>query len=213
MTKPDLLVLAQEERADLLTLLRSLTDDQWDARSLCGQWRVRDVATHVVSYDELSTPQLVGAFLRGGLRVARVNEVARKRYADLAPGGIIDLVSRNLRPRGLAAGFGGGIALTDGTIHQQDIRRAIGRPRAIPTGRLRAVLDFALTAPTLPARRNVKGLRLVTTDLDWSTGEGPQVTGPGEALLMSMTGRPQALDELDGPGVSTLRSRVRRAQP
>ncbi len=208
MTKPDLLVLAQEERADLLTLLRSLTDAQWDTPSLCRQWRVREVATHIISYDELSTPQLVGAFLRGGLRVAQVNEAALKRYADLEPDDIIDLVSRNLRPRGLAAGFGGGIALTDGTIHHQDIRRAVGLPRAIATRRLRAVLDFALSAPTLPARRNVKGLRLVATDLDWSTGDGPQVTGPGEALLMSMTGRPHALDELDGPGVSTLRSRV-----
>ncbi len=208
MTKPDLLVLAQAERADLLTLLRSLDDAQWHTPSLCQPWRVREVAIHVVSYDELSTPSLVGAFLRGALRVARVNEVALKRYATLEPDDIIDLVSRNLRPRGLASGFGGGIALTDGTIHQQDIRRALGLPRTIPTERLRSVLDFALTAPTLPARRNVKGLRLVATDLDWSTGDGPQVTGPGEALLMSVTGRPHALGELAGPGASTLRSRV-----
>lgn len=112
--KSDLLVLAQEERADLLTLLRSLDDAQWHTPSLCQQWRVRDVATHVVSYDELSTTSLVGTFLRGGLRVVQVNQVALKRYASLDPADIIDLVSRNLRPRGLASGFGGGIALTEG---------------------------------------------------------------------------------------------------
>ncbi len=38
---------------------------------------------------------------------------------------MLDLVARNLRPRGLTSGFGGGIALTDGTIHHQDIRRAL----------------------------------------------------------------------------------------
>ena len=43
---------------------------------------MRDVATHIVSYDELSTPTLVGTFLRGGLRVSGVNDVALKRYED-----------------------------------------------------------------------------------------------------------------------------------
>jgi uncharacterized protein (TIGR03083 family) len=54
MSKPDLMTLAEEERTDLLALLHSLSDEQWNAPSLCTQWRVRDVATHIVSYDELS---------------------------------------------------------------------------------------------------------------------------------------------------------------
>ena len=83
MSKPDLMALAEEERADLLALLRGLTDDQWNAPSLCTRWRVRDVATHVVSYDELSTPPPCGTFLRGGLRTGRVNDVALDRYRDL----------------------------------------------------------------------------------------------------------------------------------
>lgn len=48
-SKRDLMALAEEERTELLGLLRSLTAIQWDAQSLCTQWRVRDVATHVVS--------------------------------------------------------------------------------------------------------------------------------------------------------------------
>lgn len=208
ISKPDLMALAEEERTELLGLLRSLTATQWDAQSLCSRWRVRDVATHVVSYDELSKRLLAATFLRGGLRVSRVNDVALKRYAALAPDGIIDLVARNLRPRGLASGLGGGIALTDGTIHHQDIRRALGLPRAAPADRLAAVLDFALGAPTLPAKRNARGLKLIATDIDWSTGDGPEVTGSGEALLMSLAGRPQAVDELGGAGLGTLRSRV-----
>jgi uncharacterized protein (TIGR03083 family) len=150
-------------------------------------------------------------FLRGGLRVSVVNDVALTRYGHLAPEGILELVGRSLRPRGLPSGLGGGIALTDGTIHHQDIRRALGLPRAAPVSRLPAVLDVALTAPTLPVRRNARGLRLVATDIDWSTGDGPEVTGSGEALLMSSAGRPQAVDELRGPGLTTLRSRVGQA--
>jgi uncharacterized protein (TIGR03083 family) len=195
-----------------LALLRTLTGSQWNSPSLCSQWRVRDVATHVVSYDELSKATLATTFLRGALRVSRVNDVALKRYDDLEPDDIIDLVSRNTHPRGLASGFRGGIALTDGTIHHQDIRRALGLARSIPPSRLLAVLDFALQAPTLPAKKNAKGLRLVATDIDWSTGEGPEVTGTAEALLMSVAGRPQALDELAGPGLGTLRTRVVRTR-
>lgn len=117
MTKTDLTAMAKAERAALLDHLDSLTDDQWATESLCPGWTVRDVAVHVVSFDELGALGLVGAFLRGGLRVAPVNEVARRRYANLDRAGVLDLVGRCLAPRGLTAGFGGGIALTDGTIH------------------------------------------------------------------------------------------------
>ena len=208
MTRPDLMTLAEEERSELLALLRELTAAQWQAQSLCTRWRVRDVATHIVSYEELSTPSLVGIFVRGRLRVSGVNDLALKRYEGADPAAIIDLLSRNLRPRGLTSGFGGGIALTDGTIHHQDIRRALGRPRTIPAHRLAPMLDFALGAPTLPAKKNAKTLRLTATDVDWSSGDGPEVRGPGEALLMAIAGRAHSLNELTGPGLPTLQARV-----
>ena len=101
---------------------------------------------------------------------------------------------------GLTAGFGGRIALVDGLIHQQDIRRPLGIGRDIPGDRLRPVLDFARTAPPIGAFRRIRGLRLVATDLDWAMGKGAEVTGTGEALLMAMAGRGDAVGELAGPG-------------
>ena len=153
----------------------------------------------------------MATFLRGGLRTGRVNDVALARYQDLDPDSIIALVARHQRPRGLPSGFKGGIALTDGTIHHQDIRRALGLPRPIPEHRLAAVLTFSLGAPTLPSKGNAKGLKLIATDVDWAAGAGPAVTGPGEALLMAAAGRRSALDDLTGDGLSTLRERVDRA--
>ncbi|SDF12035.1 TIGR03083 family protein [Blastococcus fimeti] len=208
MSRPDLMPLAEEERADLLALLRELSPDQWHAQSLCANWRVRDVAAHAVSYDELSRAATVTTFLRGGLRTNRVNEIALSRYESLDPEGIVDLVARNQRPSGLPSGFRGGIALTDGTIHHQDIRRALGLPRTIPEHRLVPVLTFSLGAPTLPSKGNARGLELVATDVDWTAGDGPKVTGTGEALLMAVAGRAQALADLSGEGVQTLRRRV-----
>jgi uncharacterized protein (TIGR03083 family) len=210
MSKPDLMPLAEEERADLLALLRELTPAQWDAQSLCTEWRIRDVATHIVSFDELSKAGTVATFMRGGLRTGKVNDIALSRYRGLGPAAIIDLVARNQRPSGLPSGFKGGIALTDGTIHHQDIRRAVGLPRAIPEHRLVPVLSFSLGAPTLPSKGNAKGLRLIATDVDWIAGDGPEVTGPGEAILMAAAGRTGALDDLSGDGLATLRNRVAR---
>ena len=101
------------------------------------------------------------------------------------------------------------IALTVALIHHQDLRRALGLPRVVPTQRLVPVLGLAFRARPLPARRNVRGLRLRATDLDWSHGRGDEVTGPAEALLMAVSGRADALPELAGPGLATLESRVR----
>lgn len=154
MSRPDLMPLAVQERADLLALLHELAPAQWEAPSLCRNWRVRDVATHIVSYEELSKAALVGTFLRGGLRVSAVNQIALNRYRRLDPEGIIALVARSQRPRGLTAAMKGGIALTDGTVHHQDIRRALGMPRTIPVDRLTPVLDFSLGAPALPSKAN-----------------------------------------------------------
>jgi uncharacterized protein (TIGR03083 family) len=213
VTDADLMTLAEEERADLAAFLRTLTPEQWDTPSLCPDWTVRDVALHIVSYEELTAPGLAATFLRGGLRVGSVNKVALARYRALTTDDIIDVVERHQRPRGLTSGFKGGIALTDGTIHHQDIRRPLGLSRTIPEHRLVPVLNFSLSAPTLPSKRNSKGLHLRATDLSWSHGDGPEVSGPGEAVLMAVAGRPHALSDLTGDGVPVLSDRITAQRP
>ena len=120
---------------------------------------------------------------------------------------LLAVLRDHLTPRGLTAGFGGRIALVDGHIHHQDIRRALARPRTILAERLTVALDFARTAPTIHARARIRRLRLVATDLDWSTGDGPTVEGPAEPLLMAIAGRPTT-DELTGPGLADLAGRI-----
>ncbi|GAA2897039.1 maleylpyruvate isomerase family mycothiol-dependent enzyme [Pseudonocardia halophobica] len=202
----DTMAMAREERGELVDLLGTLTPAQWEARTLCSEWCVREVVAHMFSYDELSRPQLVGRFLRRG--PGRANEVGVAAYADRSPDELIALAKNNLQPRGLTAGFGGRIALTDGMIHQQDIRRPLGLPRPIPAERLDVVLDYARTAPPIRARKRIRGLTLTATDLDWTTGEGPEVAGPGEALLMALAGRHGITPELSGPGLPELARRI-----
>lgn len=53
----------------------------------------------------------------------------------------------------------------------------------------------------------VAGLRLVADDADLVHGDGPEVTSPALSLLLAVSGRHVALDELSGAGLETLRSR------
>ncbi len=200
--------MARAERADLADLLASLTPGQWEAPSLCAGWRVRDVVAHMFSYEELGLRGLVGPFVTGGMRPDRINAMRVAAYADHGPDELLALVRRHQQPRGLTAGFGGRIALTDGVIHHQDIRRPLGLPRDIPAMRMRVVLEFARTAPTIGARKRIRGLTLVATDLDWTAGRGPVVEGPAESLLMVVAGRRGVARELTGPGRATIAARV-----
>lgn len=202
----DGMALARAEREDLLDLLGTLTPEQWRAPSLCAGWSVHDVVAHVLSYEELGPRQLAARFARGSFRFGRVNAVGLREYAGRSPAELTDLLRRHLTPTGLTAGLGGAIALTDGLIHHQDIRRPLGLPRAVPAERVRPALRTALFAPTLLGVVRVRDVRLVATDLDWAFGRGPEVRGTAEALLMAVAGRRGIAAELSGPG----RERVAR---
>jgi hypothetical protein len=90
---------------------------------------------------------LVRRFLAGRLQGDRVNAFVVAAYAHCSADELLTLVNQHLQPRGLSAGFGGRIALSDGLIHHQDIRRALGIPRELPTDRLQCALQFAPQAP------------------------------------------------------------------
>ena len=199
--------MARAEREEFAALLEGLTPQQWDSPTLCDGWRVHDVVAHVIGYDPLSRIQLARRMAKGLVTRGGANAVGVADNADTSPEELTALMRQYAVPHGLTAGFGGRIALTDGMIHQQDIRRPLGIPRTIPAESLRAALNFAKYAPRLLGAIRARGVRLVATDLDWRHGNGPEVRGSGEALLMTMAGRPVVLDELAGPGKAKLAQR------
>jgi hypothetical protein len=75
--------------------------------------------------------------------------------------------------------------------------------------RLRVALDFALAAPTIRRSRRARGLHFVAIDLEWDHGGGPEVRGSGEALLLALAGRKDALKGLTEPGTDALTQRMR----
>jgi uncharacterized protein (TIGR03083 family) len=201
-----LMTMARAERADLAEFLATLTPQDWEAPSLCSKWSVKDVVAHMISYEELGTVGLLKRFAKG--RVVQANQVGVDEFAPLSPQQLLQFLRDHLQPRGLTAAFGGMVALVDGMIHHQDIRRSLGRPRNVPPDRLVRVLGLVPGNPRLGAGRRIRGLRLRADDIDWAHGRGPEITGPGEALLMAMTGRRAAVADLAGPGLDTLAARL-----
>ena len=202
--------LHDEENADFSSYLHTLTPDDWEKPSLCEGWRVRDVVGHVLDGNELKLWTLPFRLARYGFssdRSGRDYSIAR------AEGRSPEQLLADFDCRDPWAGtcrvFRPPLVLLDRLVHHQDIRRALGHHRKIPDDRLLAVLD---TAPGLGsvfrAKRRAKDLRFVATDVAWSWGDGPEIRGPGEALVMALLGRAQPLPELDGEGLLQFSQRV-----
>lgn len=200
--------MAIEERADFADFLATLAPEQWEAPTLCADWRVRDVVAHVISYDALGVRDVIARFVKGRLQLNRINALGVAEFHTRSPDALVAYLRQHLEPRGIPAAFGGMIALVDALIHQQDIRRPLGMPREIPPERLDRALRSALLAPPIGAFLRARGLRLVATDLDWSAGRGLEVRGPGESILMALAGRRDVVHELAGPGRSKLAGRI-----
>ena len=210
---PDPHRLHDDENADFSAYLHTLTPAEWDRPSLCEGWRVRDVVGHILDCNELRLSTLPFRLARYGFssdRSGKAHSIARAQ--DRTPTELVrDFDERNPWA-GTCRVFPDRLVLLDRLVHHQDIRRALGHQRTIPDERLVAALD---TTPKLGsvfrAKRRTKGLRFEATDVPWTWGDGPVVSGPGEALLMTMLGRAQPLPELDGEGSATFADRVRRA--
>jgi uncharacterized protein (TIGR03083 family) len=195
--------MVADERRDLVAFLRTLSDDEWETASLCEGWRVRDVVAHV-SYDAMSKPAYLLAALSGVLGPDRANARLVDADRQTPTSALTDKLETSVG-RGLVATLAPKLALADVVVHHQDIRRPLGKAREVPKDRILIVLDHP--DPFTSPRRRMRGLRFVATDVGWSTGDGPEVRGKGEAIALAMAGRPVVLDELEGDGVDLLRRR------
>jgi uncharacterized protein (TIGR03083 family) len=199
-----------EENAEFSAFLHALPDDEWERPSLCEGWRVRDVVGHILYGNEQNLLTLPFRLARYGLSSDRSGKAYSIAYAE---GRSVDDLRRAFDARDPWAGtckvFSPKMTLLDRLVHHQDIRRAVDRPRTIPAERVIAVLDATPRLGTVfRAKRRTKGLRFVADDVDWTWGDGPSVNGPGEALLMAMLGRRDALGDLGGEGLPTFAARV-----
>lgn len=192
-----------EQRLGLADLLDGLSDAQWETPSLCDGWRVRDVAAHVAM---AAQPPGAWFMLREGVRARgsfhRLNHDVAVRHAARPTGQIVAELREFAASRALPAVTNYRNALFDILVHVQDIAIPVGVARPMPVDGARAGATRVWTMGwPFWARRRLRGVRLVATDTDWSVGEGAELRGPIEALLLLLTGRAAvALPHLEGPG-------------
>jgi uncharacterized protein (TIGR03083 family) len=203
--------LVVRERTALVELFAGLDGEQWSTPSLCPGWTVHDVLAHLVSVVDsgLATKALAGVRALG--RPATVIEGLTRAYADRPPADLVATYRRHVDNRFAPPGLGWRATLTDVMVHRADVAVPLGLDPDRPSLAWRPVLDF-LTAGipmmgSIRAGRPRVGWR--TTDLDWASGSGPEVSGPADAVGPALAGRAALLERLEGPGVGALTAWLR----
>lgn len=197
------------ERGALCDDLAGLEPGQWDTQSLCERWKVRHVVAHLVVGGDVKPAAAVVGLLKSGMNFNRYMAAQALEAGTASPetllAGLRASIGRHTTPPMAKPAN----MLIDTVCHTADIRRPLGIKREAPAETLVESLD-SLKDVGFPvgARRRVAGLRLVATDVDWSTGDGPEVEGPAESLLLAMAGRRAGLDDLTGSGAAALASRM-----
>ncbi len=206
--KPDVWIDVFEERAALMELLDTLTPEQWDFRSLCTEWRVRDVVGHMLSETQMTVARLALGMIASGFRPNRYIAKDAKRRGDAPVMEILRDYRNMLTSRSHLPGLSSLSMLEDIVVHQLDIRRPLDRKRSVPEQRMITVASDLRASRFFPGAKLFQDLRATATDAEWSAGDGPEVAGHIEALVLTLSGRFVALDELQGDGVPTLRKRA-----
>jgi uncharacterized protein (TIGR03083 family) len=195
------------ERADMVETLIGLPPDAWATPSLCTGWSVQETAGHILAAAEQTPANFYKELISARFRFDVFTTRAARRLGALGPSVLIERLrarttTTNHPPAPVMAMLG------EIVVHGADIRRPLGLSHVTPEEALVALADsYKNTNLLIGAKRRIAGLRLRATDSDWSHGDGPEVSGPLGSLVLAMTGRPAALDDLTGEGLSTLRAR------
>ncbi|HKN56703.1 MAG TPA: maleylpyruvate isomerase family mycothiol-dependent enzyme [Amycolatopsis sp.] len=197
------------ERGALATDLAEVPADAWTTPSLCHGWTVHDMLGHIVSTAKMSKFGFFGKLAGAGFQFNRMTAKNVAEETASGPAHTLDELrahaADSTSPPGPTETWLGEII-----VHSTDIRWPLAMEHDFPIDALIRVADFYKGSNTLIGSKNrIAGLTLKATDIEWSTGSGPEVSGPLLALVMAMTGRAAALDRLDGPGLDMFKTRFK----
>jgi uncharacterized protein (TIGR03083 family) len=200
----------RDEMFDLAERLAELNDGQWNSPSLCAQWRIRDVLAHLTAGAEgaFGVGAILPGMLRHGFNFNRWVAADGQGRGQQDPVLILKALRNAADSRRASDGARSAAGFMHVVIHGQDMCRPLGITRDLPEAHLIPVADFVKEdRHRFGAKKRIAGLELRATDMDWSHGHGPEVTGSAEALVMMMAGRSVALNDLSGEGKVTLVTR------
>lgn len=194
-----------QERASLIRDLNDLPELAWQTPSLCKGWTVHDVLAHLVDAAKNTKPAFIWQMVLAGFDFDKMNQkgVERERQAS----GKETLANfAKVQNRTTSAPAKLATRLVEAVVHGEDIRLPLGIKHEYPTWAVVEALQYQVaTSPSIGgSKETVAGLKLITTDADFTHGEGDEVRGTALDLLLAVTGRPVKSGRLTGPGTPQL---------
>jgi uncharacterized protein (TIGR03083 family) len=196
------------ERQALVADVEPLSEQQWATPSLCADWSVRDVLAHMTATAKMTPPRFLGKFAGSGFRfnamTAKDVAVERGSSSSDALARFKEQLSATTHPPGPIEAMVGEVV-----VHGEDIRRPLGIRHRYSDEALTTVANFYRKSNLLiGAKKRAEGLTLRATDVAWSAGAGPEVSGPLTSIILAITGRRVGLADLSGDGLATLTARI-----
>jgi uncharacterized protein (TIGR03083 family) len=202
----DVWSLVHAERAALIDDLERLDAGSWDVPSLCPGWTVHDVVAHLVDTARTTRLGFVVGLARAGFDFDRQNARGVERERGSSPQETLERL-RRVASRTSTPPAPLDTRLVEEVVHGEDIRRPLGLTRSYPDEAVVRALRLQARTPASfgGAKELVARVRLTATDADVSIGNGRELSGTGLSLLLAVSGRQVAVDDLAGPGVEALR--------
>ncbi|MCZ4500404.1 MAG: hypothetical protein JWQ74_2959 [Marmoricola sp.] len=202
----DLWSTVAAERGALADDLEGLSNEQWQQKSLCQSWTIEQTLAHMTATAHLTPAAFLGAFAKAGFSFDKFATAQIKKHMGAVNtdtlAGFRSIQHSTKSPPGPKASW-----LGEAIVHAEDIRRPLGIPHTYDSAALLEVADFYQGSNALIGTKSrIAGLALHATDMSWDHGTGEDVAGPMISLLMAMTGRAVACDDLTGAGVEKLRA-------
>lgn len=201
-----------QSRRELYSYLEKLPDQQWDSQSLCQGWKVRDVVAHLILIHRYNVRNSWVEVLFSGFNINRFIKKTATTLGKKSSSRLLELFHQRLDDKQHVASISSLNVLIDLLVHEQDIRIPLGDTKLIDTAKLELIFgawqpdEFNYGEKLIGLEPRVKGLKFVITDLKIKKGQGSEVIGTAQDILLAITGRSAALDRLDGPGVNILKA-------
>jgi uncharacterized protein (TIGR03083 family) len=186
----ELRAMVADELARLADLLEGLPGAQWDTRSLCQGWRVREVIAHMTMAARYTDEEFAAELRAHDFDFTRLSDHVADRDANLPTTALVDDLRSERMREWVPPGGGRRGALNHAVIHGLDAAVPLGLRRHVADETMRFVLDD-LTRGAVHEYfgTDLRGRRLEAGDLDWSYGEGTPLRGPAEDLALALCGR------------------------
>jgi len=185
----DIRAAVAAERRDQAEFLSGLSEEQWNAPSLCEGWTVKHVVAHTTLPFRSSGKRVILEILKSAGRFNHASDRMAREDAQLPTADLLDALKNNIDHPWTPPGGGLAGALSHDVIHGLDITTALGIDRKVPHERLKIVLDGMKPGNVKYFGADLDGKRLEATDMAWTFGEGRPVRALAQDLLLLVCGR------------------------